>query len=202
VSIRGQKIFSGEPLPVPPKVSDPEVDAFHRKLIDYLRRLAGKLGTYVDDNPTGGANVTKAFIAYPSETNTPDNAYSATSENIRWQNILRSDSIYTYDSTFAFIEVSEAGTYIVHCDVLTSKNFDTSFDVVISDGTGGIDPATPSYVTTYPFLSGSPSGDSWSFMCPLILTANQRIGVRITTVDQVLQHEGTRLVIEKLEDEA
>ncbi|MHA2265859.1 MAG: hypothetical protein ACXAEN_25995, partial [Candidatus Thorarchaeota archaeon] len=36
-------LVSGEPMPIPPKVDDPELEAFHRKLMDYLRRLTTKL---------------------------------------------------------------------------------------------------------------------------------------------------------------
>lgn len=210
MSTRGQKIFSGEPLPVPPRVDNAEIEAFHRKLIDYLRRLTAKIGTYVDDTPTptGGETHHKVFVAYPSETNSPDNGYGASgslgvpaTEIVRWQNTIRSDSIYSYDSTYAFITVSETGTYVVHCDILTTKNFATTFRVVTTDALGVADGNEPVYGEFYPYLSGSASGDSMSFMVPVELTAGQRIAVEITTDDQIIQHEGSRLFIEKMEDE-
>lgn len=39
------KILSGEPLPTQPPVDDPELSKFHRDLINYLRRIAGKFTT-------------------------------------------------------------------------------------------------------------------------------------------------------------
>jgi len=193
-----QNIFSAEILPLAPKVDDVELDVFHRKLLDYLRRLTGKLGTYAGGDGGSSTAALKVFAAYKD-----DQTLSSDEEIVLWENELRRDSIYTYNGTYGFVQVSEAGLYIVECDLSMVKDFAQDYLVIKCDATG-TRTDTMTYNTTRPNLDSEAT--TCSFMVPVLCDANDRLAVLISgdpgIVSDIIKGNSSRLLITKVEAEA
>lgn len=133
------RIFSGEPLPLPPQESNPERAAYDRKVTDYLRRLAGKLSTYVENN--GGGRGTIALISLFKDTS---QAMSASLASVPWKKTLvRDGTAFDHSNTLnpSRITVARDGFYLIHCDLYLDDG--VTFPVVglvnlISPAPGGI----------------------------------------------------------------
>lgn len=180
-------IFSGEIMPLAPELKDPELNAFHRNLLDYLRRLTGKLSRHVG----GGGGTVETFSAYANEQSLGTGAVVAL---IPWNNELLKDSTYTHDVDSGVITVSQSGLYIVHCDVQIFKNFAAVFRVAKVDS-GGTDISLETYIeSTYP----SPGvAESVSFMVPLLLDAGESLGVFMAQTDAYVS-PGTRIAVNRI----
>lgn len=80
-------LFSGEPLPLAPKIGDDvELDVFIRKLLDYIRRLGAKLS-----NPTF-LPATAAQVRLFSGLLSADEVISTAWEALLWERFLRKDT--------------------------------------------------------------------------------------------------------------
>lgn len=101
-------LFSGEPLPLAPiinrggwansakgRASELELDNFHRKLLDYIRRLGAKLSNPVF--PPGGGGSTGAIPIFAAGID-GDQAVGASYAPIEWDRFFRKDTdTYTHD---------------------------------------------------------------------------------------------------------
>jgi hypothetical protein len=181
----GKTIFSGEPLPLAPGVNDLELDAFHRKLLDYLRRLGAKLNQFV------GQGAVEALVAY---IDTQSTFVSYTS--ISWDHTLWIDSPFENNGTY--IRVLVDGLYVFHVDVLVPEGFTLGNIVIELIG--------PSGTTFYPLFSLCRFETfSYAMTISLPLLADTQIRVQLKTniaVTDGLQASGTRLTIMRIRDDA
>lgn len=166
-----QRIFSGEPLPVPPNMKNPEVDAFNRKLIDYLRRLAAKIDRFTGTGGDGADGNVLVFAAYKDTEDTFDDT---TPTPVPWDVVIRQDSIFTFTAPSAIIQVTEAGFYVVEVDLAPFKNLPFFVHVGIVDAGGS---ETDDIDYSYSGFPISNTNQSGSMMVPLELAANDRISV-------------------------
>lgn len=188
--VGGKRIFSGEPLPIQPLIKEPELDAFHRKILDYLRRLTAKLDRFVAP-PTGTGNVT-VFSAYKDADQT---FYEGAESKILWEVELRKDSPFTFEAGSSDIEVTEDGFYILEVDIRSIKNLPYTVYVRVTD-------TLPVYALSH----FTPSvDDTFSIMVPLVLVAGDVITVSILLEaggDAFIYADGTRLLITHIGEEA
>lgn len=185
-------IFSGEPLPLVPNFTDPETAAFARNLIDYLRRLTGKLARF---SGAGGSTVLE-FAAYAQAQSLGVGA--GVTAGIPWNVELRKDSLFTHATDSPAVRVSETGLYVVECDVQIFKNFAVDFSVSKTDNGGNII-STPVYAGShYPAPGVS---ESVSFMVPIQLSAGDYVSV-VMVQDDAFVSAGTRVWITKVKDES
>lgn len=191
-------IFSGEPLPIAPKINDPEIDAFNRKLLDYLRRLVGKLSRF--SNGDGGGTTVQVFAA---STSVDLNPGAGATLPLPWDTEIRRDSIYTLSVGNTVIRVSETGFYVVEVDVTVNKNFQFRVMVSIVDS-GGTEIVTEDYMKSD--VTGPSTGQTYSFMVPVNLTAGDYISTILYVTDGVndaaILKLGTRVLVTKIADEA
>lgn len=183
-----QNIFSGEILPVPPQLDDPESDAFNRKLIDYLRRLTGKLARFVD---TGGSGAVSS-IALCFDSDQSD--FSTGIMLLSWTNQLHKNAeVFEFSAPSTEITVLSAGTYVVEIDVRLLKNVQHLINVYVN----GVRPNYGKIVLQ------SDVDASYSFMIPVVLSANDVITIELdaSAFGQVYAYaDGTRLLITRLGD--
>ena len=187
-------IYSGEPLPVPPKVDDAEVDAFNRKLIDYLRRLTGKLARFSGGSSSG----TVSTVALSLSADYPG---SLVDYLIPFDNQIQRDSIFELGATLGTVKVLQAGCYSVEHDVTIAKNFQVELRVARVDS-GGAEITTEDYA--YTSITGPSPGMTYSSCVPLQLSAGDYIGVFIRCTDGIsvidVWKNGTRLLVTRLGD--
>lgn len=156
-------LFSGETLPVAPKTQDPNIDAFNRKLLDYLRRLTAKLAGAID---VEGESVA-AYVGTLSEdqTSVPYNDHF----EVKWtQDIWLDTGFYQHSEVTnnEEITVRTEGLYVIAFDV--EHTVDTTLDfwveLYINGGYRtvefsyllGLDPGLPgSMVVTIPMVEGT-----------------------------------------------
>ena len=118
------QLFSGEPMPVAPKFKDPEVDAFNRKLLDYLRRLVTKLSQAIN----AGSGSVSAFVS----TLTADiTGVSYTAEfSPSWtKDIFFDSSVFSHSTSVSPEEITvlQDGLYVFLVDVLHDIDIGTDF---------------------------------------------------------------------------
>lgn len=113
-------IYSGEPLPIAPRVADPELEAFHRKILDYLRRLTAKLdgsgtGGTGPPGPPGASGPLPTLSLYSSL----DFFTSSSWVPIEWNQALRHDAVYDHSIVQASYEIKvlENGFYLFFFDL-------------------------------------------------------------------------------------
>lgn len=196
--IQVKKIFSGEPLPVAPLVGSPEVDAFNRKLLDYLRRLTGKLDGLSLPPPGGGSGNIPTYVGYFTE----DQSLEASYAPIDWTTDLWIDDAYAHDTINPErIQVLSDGLYACFVDIEIAKSGFYPVDVKIviyhDDGSTTFSPL---------FGHGLAGTDTFSMAVTLPLTANKAIAFFIQAPffpdPTGIKFEGTRLTILKLADNA
>lgn len=188
------RIFSGEPLPLPPRVDNAELAVFHRKLIDYLRRLAGLLTRYVD--PEGGPGT-------PSDSTIPvvvcyidaNQDLEASYTGIDWTNTIWIDG-EAFNHSGEFISVVEDGLYLIHCDIeLNSGFYETTMVVEVSAPDGSS--------VFYPRMGyGKLNNGTFSLAMTIPLVAGRRFQVLVRCVDAPetngILAEGTRITVLRL----
>lgn len=183
-----QNIFSGEILPVPPQLDDPESDAFNRKLIDYLRRLTGKLARFVDTS--GSGTVSSIALCFDSD----QSDFITGAMILSWTNQLHKNAeVFEFSAPSTEITVLSAGTYVVEIDVRLLKNVQHLINVYIN----GVRPNYGKIVLQ------SDVDASYSFMIPVVLSANDVITIELdaSAFGQVYAYaDGTRLLITRLGD--
>jgi hypothetical protein len=127
-----QFLFSGEPLPLAPnRDDDPELAAFHTKLLDYLRRLTQKISASEVYGGASVATVETFAAALTGDQTMANNAW----DGIVWTDPLRRDSYYTHDKDDVGEQITlvNAGLYLMHLDVQTD---DPNFSLRIANGDG------------------------------------------------------------------
>lgn len=196
---RGNKLFSGEPLPIPPRLDNAEMEAFHRKLIDYLRRLAAKLGRVIDlppNDPTdpsdGGVGVVESIAVWLEGDASLDTGVPAT---IDWDHLLweTSDAL-TWDSESPeFISIHKSGLYVAHLDVGIGKT-KYLFELI------GGDDALIDHSKVYAY-NGAVDKLSFSASVPFKLDSAGSIRVQVTPDSSGLIYGyATRLTVIRLGD--
>ncbi len=178
-----QNIFSGEILPVAPKIEDPELDAFVRKLLDYLRRLTGKLARFSGGG--GGTSTLKTLAT------TALSQADAVPFDVVWEASLWQDDIFSFTGPSTSITVLESGYYVVEVDWRIYKNFTDHRITVYVNGVS----------TELHYASYIPNADvdkHYSYMIPLILAANDVLTLRVQSSSDVGVVDGTRLLITKV----
>lgn len=177
-------IYSGEIMPVAPEIKDPELAAFHRNLLDYLRRLTGKLARF-GGGGDGGTGV-KSLASYALLQ------FDSAKFAIVWEASLWQDDIFTFSGPASQITVLESGNYTVEVDWCVFKNFSDHVLYIKVNGSS----------STYreSFLLTPDVGRTYSFMIPLVLNANDVVTIEIESSGDVGCQEGTRLLITKLGD--
>lgn len=107
---QGSKVFSSEPLPIAPaleqmdEVQLRELRVFHRKVLDYLRRLGSKLDSNIQSSE-GDAQTIAAIFTSPFTVGTDWT-------DIVWPLFLHQSDLYTVDNHK--IGVREAGIFALH----------------------------------------------------------------------------------------
>lgn len=180
-------IFSGEPLPLVPNFTDPETAAFTRNLIDYLRRLTGKLSRF-SSSGSGGELVFSACLSTDQILGDGIGGGAA----VKWTQTLRKDSAFQVNTPFDIIRVLTTGFYVVEVDFLLKKRYPPTVAIVTKNG------LALSYGVTKPFVDAFDS--SASLMVPVNLSANDELGIVISGIDE-LDKTGTRLLVTKIGDE-
>ena len=189
--MRGKVIYSGEPLPTAPRVKDPELAAFFRKLLDYLRRLTAKL-----DQGTGGNTPASRIQSFAARFSTDQNiadVYAA----IIWEDEIHVDTCFDHVEDSSRVQVLCDGVYLVCVDLEISSDatFPVEVDLrVIYEGNIGI--------LTYGYGSISSAG-TLSRSIPLTLRAGAEIQVQAkqaSTTQQAVLRRGSRITVVKLAD--
>lgn len=187
-------LFSGEPLPVAPKEADAERSAFHRKLLDYLRRLTSKLDAFANrepDIPPPATNVA-AYAGFLINDQQTESLYTA----INWEGTLWRDS--PYEPQGDKLKVLEPGLYVFNIDLwlLDPGGIDAQITLGITNGD----------LFFYPtFGFGGFAQHSFSMTVPLPLLANTSVAVLLKTNipdPQGLKHNGTRMTVLRVRDNA
>jgi hypothetical protein len=123
---RSDFLYSGEPLPIPPP-ADPELAAFHRKLIDYLRRITTKLRFQISS--------VGALETFAAGIDGDQTFATASWEDIEWDEPWRRDASFAHDATSnpEQITLLQSGFYLMLIDVRTD---DQAFEVRVADADG------------------------------------------------------------------
>lgn len=198
-------LFSGEPLPVAPAMRGgdqstrlTELEAFHRKLLDYLRRLGARLDQFAANPPEGGGSAAtnvQAFAGFLDDDEATTESYSP----VNWTRTLWKDTPYSHsNSPGAQIEVLVPGLYVISVDLLLLTNGFTNADVFIGfvDNGGAL--------LAYPqFAVGRGDTPTISLCVSLPLPANTRITVFLKTDSPDsggLLKSGSRITILRVRD--
>lgn len=172
-------LLSGETLPIAPRLTGPsqeveaiqsigrELDVFHRKLLDYLRRLTQKLSSAEFPLPGGGGAV--PVFSGLLDANFALNSVTFTA--IPWKIEVKKDSDFTHSKTVnpANITVVTAGFYVVMVDFGIDLSLSTLFEAKITDIVRG----DLSYSNLADFTDGATS-----IICPMGLEAGDTIKVQ------------------------
>lgn len=184
-------IWSGEPLPIAPKIKDPELDHFVRKLLEYLRRLGAKLAQY----PSGPGGGTSGTIPIFSAWLTADQTVDGT--DVKWTAVLRRDAVYDHTldpvGNEQYVTVLEDGFYLVHVDL----EFDAlvTFPVTVSVKLSDPVAATVAFSFDVVGQTGTYCG---AIPLPLVAGVTLSIGLLPTLGSGSLLRSGSRLTILKL----
>ena len=180
-----QNIYSGEILPVAPKVDDPEIDAFNRKLLDYLRRLTGKLARFSG----GSTSALKAIALYFTVDQTD---FVTGVKTLEWSEVIRHDTdTFQFASPSTDVTVLSSGDYVIEIDLRLLKN--VAHEVYVR-----INGSVPVYGAIH---IQADVDTSYSFMIPVSLNANDVINITIdssTLLATQAYADGTRLLITKI----
>ncbi|MHA2265800.1 MAG: hypothetical protein ACXAEN_25700 [Candidatus Thorarchaeota archaeon] len=130
-----QFLFSGEPLPLAPSTDDPELENFHRKLLDYLRRLTEK----VSAPETYGGPSSGVLEAFASGLSANQNCADSTAwTDIGWTDPWRRDAAFAHDATTDPDEITlvQSGFYLLHMDISIDNASDIQLRLANGDGDG------------------------------------------------------------------
>lgn len=201
VSSMSQYVQSGEPLPIPPGISHKdwegskvELEVYHRKLTDYLRRLTAKLSADLYEpsasSSGGGFRVFSATLDTASDFTPTSDAWN----DIPWETLIRKDTdVFTHSvsSNPDEITVLMDGFYLVHLDVLTDYDFlgDPMSLRLVEVTKGSLD-----YSLSYDYFVGG----TLTLNVGVNLAANEVLKLQVYPDDSTasdLLKEGTRLTI-------
>lgn len=194
----GKTIFSGEPLPLAPDINglvrtgegwSTELDVFHRKLLDYLRRLGAKLNRFV-----GAGGAVEAFAGTLSSDQATVVSYTA----ITWNNSIHLDPVFVNNGNN--IQVLVPGLYVLALDLQVADLGFTRGDIAIAI----VD--SSNNVIFYPeFGFGRADLPTYSMTIAMPLLANTRIAtqLRVDVANAAgLLKAGTRLTILRITQDA
>lgn len=185
---QGKTVFSGEPLPIAPRVPDAELENFHRKLLDYLRRLGAKIDHYLQPSTPG--NEVQCVMCYLDT----DKVLGASYAPIVWTDSLRVDAAFSFSA--GQVSVTEDGFYLILVDIDVGDNgyFLVEAKIVIG---------SPDFVPTFGYGVIGPNTGSLAISLPL--PAGKTIDVHVRCVDSPdvrgIKSAKTRLTILRLHNE-
>lgn len=107
-----QYLHSGEPIPIPPEGDDADLNAYLRKLTDYLRRLTAKLSSNIYAPPPAASTGSLATLALTLDG---DLSKGNDMETVVWDQVLRQDSAYTYST--GVVTFVTAGLYLILAEI-------------------------------------------------------------------------------------
>ena len=127
--------FAGEPLPLAPSLKGmdeaqrTELEAFHSKLLDYLRRLGAKLSSE-RFSPVASTGIDTLALALDSNYQLDGSSW----QDIKWDLQLRVDNSFSHSITVnpAQITIVQDGYYLILADI----NLDDTWLFRIIDGDG------------------------------------------------------------------
>lgn len=192
--------FSGDPLPIAPAMGDGsdssiaasnfiELEAFNRKLLEYLRRLGLHLSNPdLVTTPSGTSGVESLVVVATSDID-----ISGTPDTIVWNRILREDAPFSYDTSTGVVTINEDGFYLFMVDFHCPD--DNVFTTEFYDGT-----------TTYPYgrtrIQEATPNNVWpqtSCAVPMHLHATQTMEFRAINANGAsFEAETTRMTVLKL----
>lgn len=175
-------VFSGEPLPVPPAVGNAELEAFHRKLVDYLRRLGAKISQFVEG---AGQGTVMCFAAYRTAAQTLASTY----DGVEWTTELRKDPAYEHSTSVNpdRVTIKLPGFYVVLVDLEGTDQFEALVELRLGSETGDVI-FSKSYVSVAGCVSAS---------VPLPLIADTVVVVKARGIGD-LEESGSRITIIRL----
>ncbi len=137
-------ILSGEPLPVAPVLSDEnqdksELENFHRKLLDYIRRLEVKLSSEEFQTEFTLNPVTKVFSAFLNA----DLTLTAPSGwvSLDWDTLVRADTAFfshSLTSSQDEITVLADGFYLFMIQIGTASGTTSTIELRLNEATKGV----------------------------------------------------------------
>lgn len=135
----GQYLHSGEPLPLAPILEAGaddsnvlELNVFHGKLLDYLRRLTAKLSN-IEFEPPASSDAVIEVLSVVRITSDFTSHASTTPETVVFNRILREDSPFSYNTTTGIITINTDGMYLFLVDLYSSSA--QSYQTQFNDGT-------------------------------------------------------------------
>lgn len=176
-------IFSGEPLPIPPVTGDAELEAFHRKLIDYLRRLAGRLSRGLISSGSGIESL--AAVKDGDQVLTGSGA----EDIVTWETLLWQDDAFSHETNG--VRIRKAGRFLVHVDVGIGK---TGMEFAVRRNGVNLDYG---YIFTF---NGVVDTLSYGSSTPVQLAVGDFLEVVVKAINsESLFASSTRLVVLKLD---
>lgn len=182
-------LFSGEPLPlVPDRSDDPELAAFHRKLIDYLRRLTSKLQNATFDFE--GALDTFLAVLSTDQVISSHPTYAG----ITWDTVIRSDDSYTFTEGGSLLTVNQDGFYVVFVDLEVTRTVNTDLDSWVVSALGN--------KLSYSHMRTSDDDGEHTIVVPMSLRAANRFEIQAKKITGVveMQLEGCRFAVVRVND--
>lgn len=135
--------FSGEPLPLQPSLEGmespqrEELDNFHRKLLDFIRRLGAKLSSARFNDPSGSTGAVETLALY-RDTNfsLPQDVWT----DLEWDRQIRVDAPYSHDVAInpEFLHFNQDGFYIMFLDIVVGSNQNVLLQLVDPDDSDAV----------------------------------------------------------------
>jgi hypothetical protein len=187
---RSDFLYSGEPLPIPPP-DTPEVEAFTRKLLDYLRRLSAKLSSTIYSISNIGT-IDSFAAGLAADQDIPTTNWTG----IDWDDPLRADSAFTHSATTNPDEITLAqeGFYALFLNLqLVVPPSDVELRLVNQD-------AQVLDYSIFTQATDTINAAGVAYMCPFFAAAGGKIEVQIkvATGGDDIESEQTRLLIMRL----
>lgn len=190
-----QYLHSGEPLPLAPSLEAGdddsnvvELNVFHGKLLDYLRRLTAKLSAEEFQPPAASGNLSLIALTLDGDTSQLN---TGAFRDVVWDKQIRVDSDFTHTSGQAAFTHVTAGFFILTFDWFMGS---AAQDARVIDGDD----------TVLPYSLHDINGiliTSQSMTVPYTAHAGQTIRVQIQPgTSSAVEEDKTRLVVVKVGD--
>lgn len=187
-----QPLLSGEPLPLTPPMFtgrttfdagvQADLNSFHHKIVDYLRRLTAKLSSSIYNPGLGSVPVISLILD-------ADEAMAAAYTAIDWDLVVRRDNA-TYSYATPKITVHQDGLYLLMVDIgVDGYNANNLVDLQIVSNNG-----TLSWGDAHVYIGGS-----FAVQIPIPLANDDWIQVEIRdALTRNLLAESTRLTMVRI----